>query len=383
VTLVHEPVVGAGPVSRATMLPPVASGPRPGRRRLATVLPGVAAAAAIAGIATLLGGLVPVVGAPVFAIVAGIVVPASRLGAERLRPGLAFTSKTVLQGSIVVLGLGLSFGQVVSTGERSLPVLLGTLVIALGVAWWAGRALHLGSDLNVLIGVGTAICGASAIAATDSVIGADEADVSYAIATIFTFNVVAVLIYPSLGHLLGLSQHAFGLWAGTAINDTSSVVAASTIYGHAAVSYAVVVKLTRTLAIVPISLFLAVWRSCSVRAGGAAPGQRAQGHGRGPTGPATPARRPRLVLRRVLPLFIVGFLAAVACNTVGLVPSHWHRGLADLATWMITAALAAIGLAANPSHIRRAGPRPILLGAILWATVGIASLTLQAATGTV
>jgi uncharacterized integral membrane protein (TIGR00698 family) len=346
-------------------------------------VPGAAAAAAIAAVATVLGGLVPVVGAPVFAIVAGIIVSASLPPVERLRPGLAFTAKTVLQGSIVVLGLGLSFKQVISTGESSLPVLLGTLIIALGMAWWAGRALGLGRDLNILIGVGTAICGASAIAATDAVIGADEADVSYAIATIFTFNVVAVLSFPSLGHLLGLSQHAFGLWAGTAINDTSSVVAASTIYGHAAVSYAVVVKLTRTLAIVPISLGLAAWRNRSARGAHAGVGAISRDNGLGPAGPYPSADRPRLALRRVVPFFIVAFLGAVACNTIGFVPTNWHHGLSDLATWMITAALAAIGLSANVSHIRRAGPRPVLLGALLWATVAIASLVLQVATGTI
>ncbi len=382
-TLVHDLSLKDPPLERNA--PAITRRPdaRSPRRRLVALVPGVAAAAAIAAVASVLGGLVPVVGAPVFAIVAGIIVAASRPRLELLRPGLVFSTKAVLQGSIVVLGLGLSFGQVVSTGESSLPVLLGTLVIALGMAWLAGRALHLGRDLNTLIGVGTAICGASAIAATDAVIGADEADVSYAIATIFTFNVVAVLSFPSLGHLLGLSQHAFGLWAGTAINDTSSVVAASTIYGHAAVSYAVVVKLTRTLAIVPISLGLAAWRNRSAREANARSGAAAQDYGRGLGGQLTSADRPRPHLRRVVPLFIVAFLGAVVCNTFGLVPTSWHHGLSDLATWMITAALAAIGLTANLSHIRRAGPRPVLLGAVLWATVGIASLALQLGTGTI
>jgi uncharacterized integral membrane protein (TIGR00698 family) len=264
----------------------------------------------------------------------------------------------VLQGSIMVLGLGLSLRQVVSTGERSLPVLLGTLVVTLAVAWLAGRALRLGSGVTTLVGIGTAVCGASAIAAGEAVIGAGEADVSYAIATIFSFNIVAVLSYPTLGHLLGLSQHAFGLWAGTAINDTSSVVAASTVFGHSAANYGVVVKLTRTLAIIPICLALA-WRN-----------RRAGGADRGPVD-----------WRRVVPLFIFGFLAAVALNTAGLVPVGWHHRLSDLAAWMITAALAAIGLSTSPGQIRRSGLRPLALGGILWATVGVTSLALQAATG--
>ncbi len=337
--------------------------------RLRSLLPGLAVAVAIAAAGTALGRQAPLIGAPVFAIVIGMAVSACRAPAAALRPGLEFTSKRVLQGSIIVLGFGLSVHEVVSTGMASLPVLLGTLAIALIAAWLAGRALHLRRDLNTLIGVGTAVCGASAIAATDSVIGADEADVSYAIATIFTFNVVAVLAYPTLGHVFGLSQHAFGLWAGTAINDTSSVVAASSIYGHAAASYGVVVKLTRTLAIVPICLGLVALR---------------QRNSSQPANAGSARVAPALVtVRRVFPLFIVGFAVAVSLNSLGLVPAGAHRDLSDLATWMITAALAAIGLSTRFSHIRRAGPRPILLGAILWATVGVTSLILQAATGTI
>ena len=349
-------------------IPAAAAAPSPRSRTaiggLWALVPGVGAAAVIAAAATVLGGVAPVVGAPVIAIICGIAVSMVRRPSARLHPGIVFTSKRVLQGSIVVLGFGLSLGQVLSTGAHSLPVLLGTLVIALGAAWAAGRALRLPTDLKTLIGVGTAICGASAIAATDAVIDAEEADVSYAIATIFTFNVVAVLLYPTLGHAFGFSQHAFGLWAGTAINDLSSVVAASTVYGHAAASYGVIVKLTRTLAIVPICIGLAAFR------------------GRHREEAAEAASGRHIELRRIVPLFIVVFVAAVVVNTIGLVPTGWHHGLSDLATWMITAALAAIGLSTNVGHIRRAGLRPLALGAILWITVGLTSLGLLALTGT-
>jgi uncharacterized integral membrane protein (TIGR00698 family) len=333
-------------------------------RGLQALVPGVGYAAAVAACAALLGRLVPVVGAPVFAVLSGIAIAVVRKPSAPLRPGIAFTSKKVLQGSIVLMGLGLSLGQVLSTGARSMPVLLGTLAAALVMAWVAGQMLGLRGDTRTLIGVGTAICGASAIAATDAVIGADEADVSYAIATIFTFNVVAVLLYPPLGHVLGFSQHSFGLWAGTAINDTSSVVAAATIYGHAAASYGVIVKLTRTLAIIPICLGLAAIRSR--RGKGATEGSAAR----------------RVNVRRIVPVFIVAFVAAVVANTIGLVPVAWHHGLADLSTWMITAALAAVGLSTDVHHIRRAGWRPLALGAVLWLTVGLTSLGLQALTGT-
>jgi uncharacterized integral membrane protein (TIGR00698 family) len=360
-TEVHEVAAETGglratAVAKARRLPSAVGG-------LRALAPGVGCVAAVAAGATLLGRVAPVVGAPVFAILAGIAIAVLRKPSARLRPGIVFTSKKVLQGSVVLMGLGLSLGQVLSTGARSLPVLLGTLAAALGMAWVVGRLLGLRGDARTLIGVGTAICGASAIAATDAVIDADEADVSYAIATIFTFNIVAVLLYPSLGHALGLSQHSFGLWAGTAINDLSSVVAASTIYGHAAASYGVIVKLTRTLAIIPICLGLAVFS-----------GRRGKGSTGGPV--------TRRVAARIVPLFIVAFVAAVAANTIGLVPAGWHHGLADLATWMITAALGAIGLSTDVHHIRRAGLRPLALGAALWVTVGLTSLGLQALTGT-
>ncbi|MGH9172148.1 MAG: YeiH family protein [Acidimicrobiales bacterium] len=344
------------------------------------LLPGMLAAAGIAAVSTVLGGIAPVVGAPVFAILIGIVISSVRPAGDRLQPGLTFTSKRILQGSIMVLGLGLSLRQVLATGEASLPVLLGTLLIALLVAWLVGRALGLRRDLNTLIGVGTAICGASAIAAADAVIDADDADVSYAVATIFTFNVVAVLAYPSLGHALGLSQHSFGLWAGTAINDVSSVVAASTIYGHAAASYGVVVKLTRTLAIIPICMGLAAWRNrrAARNRGQAADSARSVSADQADT--AALAAPSRLRAGRAMPMFILGFVAAVTLNTLGLVPARFHAGLSDAATWMITAALAAIGLSTKLTHIRRAGPRPMILGGVLWATVGVASLLLQLAT---
>ncbi len=333
-------------------------------RRLRALGPGIICAVAVAASATLLGDLAPVVGAPVFAVLSGIAIAVVRKPSRRLRPGIAFTSKKVLQSSIVLMGLGLSLGQVLSTGARSMPVLLGTLAAALVMTRVAGQMLGLPGNARTLIGVGTAICGASAIAATDAVISADEADVSYAIATIFTFNIVAILLFPTVGHIIGFSQRSFGLWAGTAINDLSSVVAASTIYGHTAASYGVVVKLTRTLAIIPICLALAVVRGRHRKDAN-----------------TEPVRQP-VNARRILPVFIVAFIAAVAANTLGLVPAFWHGGLSHLSTWMITTALAAIGLSTDVRHIRLAGFRPLALGAVLWVTVALTSLGLQALTGT-
>ncbi|HUY57686.1 MAG TPA: putative sulfate exporter family transporter [Candidatus Micrarchaeaceae archaeon] len=334
--------------------------------RTVALLPGLLATIALAAVATALGRVAPIVGSPVIAIVAGIGIALVRQPSARMRPGLRFASKSVLQGSIILLGAGLSFSQVFATGASSLPVLLGTLTVALVGAWLLGRVLSVSTDLRTLIGVGTGICGASAIAATDAVISASQADVSYAIATIFTFNVVAVLTFPTLGHLLTLAPHSFGLWAGTAVNDMSSVVAAASIFGHGATADAVVVKLTRTLMIIPICVVLAVWR-----------GRR----GSSATRSAMPVSRVGRV-RRILPIFIGWFLVAVSLNTLGLVPRSWHGTLAATAQVLITIALAGIGLSTRLQDIRRAGLRPLALGGMLWFLVGTSSLGLQLASGT-
>jgi uncharacterized integral membrane protein (TIGR00698 family) len=331
------------------------------------VLPGAVVAVLVAGVATGLGALAPVVGGPVVAIVLGVLLTAA-LGARghRLDAGARFAGGPVLQLSVVVLGSGLSLTQVLHTGVTSLPVMLGTLAVALGGAALVGRLLRLGTGTTVLIGAGTGICGASAIAAVTAVIGAAEAEVAYAIATIFTFNVAAVLLYPALGHLMGLSQHAFGLWAGTAVNDTSSVVAAASTYGTAAASYGVVVKLTRSLMIIPICVALGAWvgrRHVAAEAGDGAAG--------------------RLPWRRMFPLFLLGFLAASTLDSLGAVPTSWQGGLHTASTLLITVALAGIGLTTRPAALRAAGPRPLLLGGILWVAVGVTSLGLQLVTGTV
>lgn len=349
---------------------PAAVAPQRIRGAFGQAAPGALVAVLLAAVATGLGRLVPVVGGPVFAIVLGVLLSAA-LGARghRLDRGAHVAGGPVLQLSVVVLGFGLSLTQVVHTGATSLPVMLGTLAVALGGAALVGRLLGLGTDIRILIGAGTGICGASAIAAVTAVIGATEAEVAYAIATIFTFNVTAVLLYPTLGHLLGLSQHAFGLWAGTAINDTSSVVAAATTYGSAATSYGVVVKLTRSLMIIPICVGL-----------GALTGRRTAVASADAGGPSAPARR--LPWRRMFPLFLLGFLAASALDTLGVVPAAWQSLLHTTSGFLITVALAGIGMVTRPAALRAAGPRPLLLGAVLWVAVGITSLLLQLATGT-
>ena len=331
---------------------------------LVGTLPGLAVAVVVACVAALLGQLVPLIGGPVFGILLGVVAAAGLrpLRAQRMTAGYRTAGTFVLQASIVVLGTGLSLGEVAQVGATSLPVMLGTLAVALGGAALVGRALGLDADTRTLIGVGTGICGASAIAAASAALKPKDSDVAYAIGTIFTFNIAAVLLFPPLGHLLGLGAHSFGLWAGTAVNDTSSVVAAAESYGGGASSYAIVVKLTRSLMIIPIVMALVALRSKRQRAA---------------EGPS----RSRLPWRRMVPAFIVGFVLAAALDTVGAVPASWHPGLSALGTFLVTVALAGIGLNLRIAEMRRAGARPLLLGGALWVAVGLASLGLQAVTG--
>ncbi len=337
-------------------------------------LPGLLVVLVLAAAAVPLGRLVPVVGGPVFGIVFGVLAGLAfpRVRSEVFRPGIDFASKNLLQLSIVVLGTGLSLQQVARVGLSSLPVMLGTLALALGGAWLFGRLLGVRDDTQILIGVGTAICGGSAIAAATAAIGARRSSVAYALATIFTFNIVAVLTFPPLGHLLGMSPEAFGLWAGTAINDTSSVVAAGYAYSQSAGDQAIVVKLTRSLTLIPIVLTLVALKvRRENRAARALDVQGASYDG------ATASTRGPLPWKKLVPLFLIGFIAAAGLRTAGAVPDAWLPSLSLIGTCLITAALTAIGLSLRPRELRDAGPRPLLLGAILWVLVAVGSLVLQ------
>jgi uncharacterized integral membrane protein (TIGR00698 family) len=345
------------------------TGPAARLRGPAARLPGLALAVGVALVATALGRLVPVVGGPVSAIVLGVLVAIVVRPGDRMRPGITFAGRAVLQAAVVVLGAQLSLGQVLRVGAGSLPVMTVTLAVCLAAAYGIGRRLGVVRDLRTLIGVGTGICGASAIAAVTPVIGAAEAEVAYAVSTIFVFNVAAVLTFPALGHLLGMGQHAFGLFAGTAVNDMSSVVAAATTYGGPAADYAVVVKLARTLLIIPICLGLAALARRRARTADAPADAGAADVGR-----ALP--RPVRV-GRLVPWFLAGFLVLAAVNTAGLVPSAAHGPLSTLAVFLITVALSAIGLSTEPARLRRTGPAPLLLGGCLWLVVSATSLALQ------
>jgi len=321
---------------------------------------GLLLTAAVAALALLLGHLLPWVGGPVFGIVLGMAARQLLSPPPRFDPGIRFGGRQVLQGSIIALGFGLSLADVLRTGRESLSVTLVTVAVAFASAWALGRWLRVHGKLTVLIGVGTAICGGSAIAAVTPILKPDDHDTALAISTIFLFNVIAVLLFPLLGHLLQMSDLGFGLWAGTAINDTSSVVAAGYAYSDLAGGYATIVKLTRSTLIIPICLVLTVAMAALAR-------RRS----------ATQARAAGFTLGAIFPWFILWFLAASGIRTAGWVPAAALPVLQAVAEVLIVFALSAIGLSANLRRMAAAGLRPIMLGLGVWVAVAVSSLLVQ------
>jgi uncharacterized integral membrane protein (TIGR00698 family) len=314
---------------------------------------GILSALVIAMAAYFVGKMFPVIGGPVLGITFGILITSLWRLPANTQMGIKFTSKYILQLAVVLLGFDMNMANVIKVGEQSILVIILTLTAAFLTVFFVGKLLQINHKLAILIGVGTAICGGSAIAAASSAIDANDQDISYSISTIFLFNVLAVFLFPSIGHLLKLSDTGFGMWAGTAINDTSSVVAAAFSFSNAAGNFATVVKLTRSLMIVPVTLALAFM---TVRDN---QGQQ------------------NFSLAKVFPWFVLGFLAAALLNSAGWLPLSTATDLAFAGKFLIIMAMAAIGLNTNIQAFIKAGPRAVLLGAVTWSAVAVSSLGIQ------
>lgn len=314
---------------------------------------GILIALVIATAAYFLGRWIPVVGGPVLGITLGILTTSVWKLPVISRKGIKFTSKYILQLAVVLLGFDMNTASVIRVGQQSLLVILLTLSAAFLTAFLVGKLLQINKKLATLIGVGTAICGGSAIAAASSAINAEDQDISYSISTIFLFNVIAVFLFPVIGHLLQLSDTGFGMWAGTAINDTSSVVAAGFSFSNTAGNFATVVKLTRSLMIVPVTLALAFMTS-----------REHQG-------------QQNFNFAKVFPWFVLGFLAAAVINSTGWIPVDITSTLAQMGKFLIIMAMAAIGLNTSVQAFVKAGPRALLLGAATWSAVMLSSLAVQ------
>ena len=314
-----------------------------------------------------------VMGSAVLAILAGMVLGMFLKDRGPWKAGIAFTSKKVLQLAVVLLGFGLNLGKIGEVGLTSLPNIVTTIATSLVEAYVMCRALGMPSRISTLIGVGSSICGGSAIAATAPVIGADDEEIAQAISVIFLFNVAAALIFPSLGGALGLSDTGFGLFAGTAVNDTSSVTAAASTWdtmrdtGGAVLEYATIVKLTRTLAIIPITLALAAWRASRERKYGGGGGVQVS-------------------LKSVFPMFILYFVLASVVTTLATAlltgaalegANALFKLLKTLSKFFIVMAMAAIGLNTDVVKLVKTGGKPILMGFTCWVAIACVSLGMQ------
>ncbi len=314
---------------------------------------------AIAVVAEGLGVLVPLVGAPLFAIAIGVLIAnAAPAVPQNKSLRIGEVSKLALRLGIILLGASLDLGVIVHTGLGSLPLLAVTMTAGLVCALWLGRGLGIDWRMRCLIGIGTTICGASAIAALAPVIRARADEIAYSVTVVFFFNMVAVFTFPALGHLIGLTDYGFGVWTGTAVNDTSAVVAAGFAFSQAAGTTATIVKLTRTTLIIPLVLGFGLalpFMDPEVK-------QAQEGLGKR--------------IYAAIPMFIVIFILAAAANTLGLIgvyaPAFQMAG-----RWVMVIALAAVGLQGNWRAFAGSGARPLVLGLTTWAVVALSSLAVQ------
>lgn len=311
-----------------------------------------------------LGKLLPVVGGPVFAILIGMIIAIFFRKKDAFLPGITFTSKKILQYAVILLGFGMNLSTVLETGGKSLPIILSTIATSLIIAFILFKLLKIPSKTAILVGVGSSICGGSAIAATAPVIGANDGEIAQSISVIFLFNVIAALIFPSLGALLKLSDYGFGLFAGTAINDTSSVTAAASawdgIHGSNTIDTATVVKLTRTLAIIPITLVLAFVQTRKQKDAAV-----------------------KIRFTKIFPFFILYFVLASVITTVATALNapdfvfEIFSFLKECSKFFIIMAMAAIGLNTDIVKLVKTGGKPILLGFCCWVGIACVSLLMQ------
>lgn len=316
-----------------------------------------------------LGKQFPIIGGAVIAILAGMILTLFLKNKTPFERGIKFTSKKILQWAVILLGFGLNLNVILQTGKQSLPIIVSTIATSLIIAYVLHKVMHIPGKISTLVGVGSSICGGSAIAATAPVIDADDEEVAQAISVIFFFNVLAALLFPTMGSFLGFSTtsgEAFGIFAGTAVNDTSSVTAAASTWdnmwglGSATLDTAVTVKLTRTLAIIPITLVLAFIRTRKEKANG--------------------TEGKKVSLKQIFPMFILYFIAASIITTISVslgVSSAVFSPIKELSKFFIVLAMAAIGLNTDIVKLIKTGGKPIIMGFACWVGITAVSLVMQ------
>ncbi len=316
-----------------------------------------------------LGKQFPIIGGAVIAIIAGMIITLFIKNQTPFESGVKFTSKKILQWAVILLGFGMNLTVILQTGKQSLPIIVSTIATSLVIAFLLHKAMHIPGKISTLVGVGSSICGGSAIAATAPVIDADDEEVAQAISVIFFFNVLAALIFPTFGKIIGFAVdtgEAFGIFAGTAVNDTSSVTAAASTWdsmwglGSATLDTAVTVKLTRTLAIIPITLVLAMLRTRNEKRNGDS--------------------GKKVSMKQIFPFFILYFIAASVITTIAVsagVDAGVFTPVKELSKFFIVLAMSAIGLNTDIIKLIKTGGKPIVMGFCCWIGITGVSLLMQ------
>lgn len=337
------------------------------------LLPGIIMSVAIAALAAWVESLMPIhlIGAAVIAMFIGMVLNYFLKDTTVFKSGVKFTSKKILKFAIILLGLSLNITTILNVGKMSLTVMIFTLLTCFGGGYFIGKALGLNWKLSNLISAGTGICGGSAIAAISSTIDADDNDVAYAMSATFLFDMAMIVLFPIMGRALGMTDQAFGIWAGTAVNDTSSVVATGYAFSEGAGDFATMVKLTRTLAIIPTVITFAF---IQLRL------KRKEAMAKSENGSDLKAN---FSIAKIFPWFILGFLAMSIVASIFSVPAAVVAGTKKASKFLMVCALAAIGLNTSFADMKKAGIRPMIHGFIISVLVVIVALLVEMAMGIV
>ena len=319
---------------------------------------GVAICFAVAGVSVFLEELIPggLLGASIIALFMGTIIN-SFFHPEWMKPALKFTSKRILKAAIVLLGASLSVSTIMSVGKMTFFVMIFTFAMCFGAGYFIRKPFGLNWKLSNLISAGTGICGGSAVAAIAPVIDADDKDIAFAMSSTFLFDMVMIALYPLMGKALGMSDIAYGIWAGTSVNDTASVVASGYAFSEAAGDFATMVKLTRTIAIIPTVLVFA-WISVRTKK------KEMQATGVGN----------KVNMMKIIPWFIGGFLLLAIINSVGLIPANVSGIMKGTSKFLMVTALAAIGLNTSLLDFKNAGLRPMFYGITIDTLVTLTAL---------
>ena len=306
------------------------------------VAPGLLLAALLASGAVVIGNLANLISPLIIAVVLGVVA-GNTLETTSVRPGMRFAASRLLRIGVVLIGLRVALGDLAAIGVPGLLVVVLVVTVTFFGARWLGRLLGISPDLSLLVGTGYAICGVSAVAAMNGVVGADEEEAAYAIGLVTLAGSLSIVVLPLLGTMAGLSTADFGTWVGGAVHDVAQTVATASTKGDVALTSAIVVKLTRVALLAPLVVGVALARR----------GDR-----------LSSATRPPLV-----PLFVAGFLSMVVIRTTGLIPEAWLGPVRQIEGYLFTVSLVGVGFGVDLDRLRRLGGKPLGLGMATWVLV--------------